>query len=679
MTFPVNIAARLPHLFTISMICFAPTVLADDKATPEEASIERISVKGQLLSSANSAYSTSSFTEEQIRDLQISEPQDILQQVSGVSISKFGLSGVADAITLRGFGNGGHGGDLGVVLDGIPLNEAMSHADGYVDLDVIVPLEIESMEVYKGPVSALYGNFNRGGLINVRTRQSGDYAQLDVKAGSDATVDVQGAFGVEKDEQQFNLAVQHYRTDGYRPRSELERTTLAGAWKIELNDRTELGVSGRFHKADGDNASYVPHEQYLVDPYGIDPSVTSDGLDKSFGTLRVDLNHVVNDDLTLLAFAYGTDQDFTRWFSRPAGDAWKQREEAYDRKVLGAGVNLNGQQILGSTKYTWVAGIEAFQETTDYRYHDGLNHRQYTAPAISDRSVELDTTSLFTQVDAEFSRYFIPSIGLRQDWFNGECKPNGPETGKDPCEELNSLSHLSPKIGVRSLVTDSLQLRASWAEGFALPSDWVKFQSQASNLDPVTFEQTEVGFNWRPSAQFELDLAYYFLKSSGEVRSVAPGQFENYGETERNGIEVSATWRPIDSLTLHAVYGTADAEVVRHQDASQEGKKVGGVADYSSTVSAQWAFHDDWDASLVWRSVGDFPLNSDNTFYSQAYDVYDFTLNYYMSGDVDWRGYLKVENLTDEVYAPSQFVIGGAPVYGTAAPRQVFIGAQFDF
>lgn len=242
--YPINCLSRLPKLFTITAVCLSFGVSASDKASAQDENIERISVKGQLLSSATSAFSRSNFTEDQIRDLQISEPQDILEQVSGVSISSFGLSGVADAITLRGFGDGGHGGDLGVVLDGIPLNEAMSHADGYVDLDVIVPLEIESMEVFKGPVSALYGNFNRGGLINVRTRRNGDYALLDVKAGSDATVDMQGAFGAEMDQQRVNLAIQHYRTDGYRPRSELERTTLAGAWQLDLSNRTELGVSG---------------------------------------------------------------------------------------------------------------------------------------------------------------------------------------------------------------------------------------------------------------------------------------------------------------------------------------------------------------------------------------------------------------------------------------------------
>ena len=679
MKFPVYATAQLPKLLTLSALCCSAALSAHENQDKEEAELEKIMVKGQLMRSVNGAYTTANLNADFIRDFQITEPQEILEQVSGVSIRNFGLSGVADAITVRGFGGGGHVGDLGVILDGIPLNEAMSHADGYVDLDVIVPLEIQAMDVYKGPVSALYGNFNRAGLINVTTRRSGDYKLLDLRAGSNQTFDVQGAFGAEMDEQRVNLAVQHFRSDGFRPQSETDRSTLAGAWHIALNDRTEVSISGRLHRAEGDNASYVPEELFLVDPYGVDPNVTSDGAQKTFQTLRVDVNHSINDDLTLLGFVYGTDQDFTRWFSRPRGEGWAQREEDYQRDVYGAGANLNGQHEINGTRLTWVAGIEAFQESTDFRFHDDLNNRQYTAPAINNRTVELDTTSVFIQVDAEINRYFIPSIGLRQDWFDGDCVINGPETGTDPCDELNSLDHLSPKLGVRSEITDSVQLRASWVEGFALPNGWVKFQSQANNLEPVTFEQTEVGINWQPSEQLELDLAYFELESSGELRTLAPGEFENFGATERSGIEISMMWSPVDTFSLRGVYGTADAEVVRHDNPERIGNDVGGVAEYSSTVTANWAFHSEWNGMFVWRSVGEFPLNATNTVYSDAYDVYDLTVNYSPAGNLDWRAYVTIENLTDEVYAPSQFVIGGAPVFGTAPPRQVFVGTQFNF
>lgn len=42
----------------------------------------------------------------------------------------------------------------------------MSHADGYFDLNVVVPLELEEIAVHQGPVSVLQGNFNRAGLVS---------------------------------------------------------------------------------------------------------------------------------------------------------------------------------------------------------------------------------------------------------------------------------------------------------------------------------------------------------------------------------------------------------------------------------------------------------------------------------------------------------------------------------
>jgi len=131
-----------------------------------------IEVKGQAMQEAATAYTATAIEREQIQDLHIGETQALFRHVPGMTVQNYQLPGVADGIVMRGFGGGGHGGDVGAVLDGIPLNEAMSHADGYVDFNVIIPLEIERFTVYKGPVSPLYGNFNRAGLVAVNTARA---------------------------------------------------------------------------------------------------------------------------------------------------------------------------------------------------------------------------------------------------------------------------------------------------------------------------------------------------------------------------------------------------------------------------------------------------------------------------------------------------------------------------
>ena len=192
-------------------------------------------------------------------------------------------------IRARGFGGGGHGGDLGAVIDGIPLNEAMSHADGYVDFNVVVPLEIANLAVYKGPVSALYGNFNRSGLVAIETRKEGSYKNVDVSLASHSTLDAQAALGAPlTDGQQLNLAAQVFHTDGFRPQSGFDRQTVSARWSIALTPTMQLAVAGRFFHGEGDSASYLSKTQFDVDPYGIDARVQNDGSKKNFDTLRSD-------------------------------------------------------------------------------------------------------------------------------------------------------------------------------------------------------------------------------------------------------------------------------------------------------------------------------------------------------------------------------------------------------
>ncbi|MBX3706804.1 MAG: TonB-dependent receptor [Pseudomonadales bacterium] len=668
----------------LCMVLGAPVALAqpgvDAAASPdrdESRLLEEVVVKGQLINSRNQAFSAERFDAERIRELELVRLTGVLESVSGMSVRQFGLPGVADSITIRGFGGGGHGGDLGVVLDGVPLNEAMSHADGYVDMNVVVPLEIAELTVFKGPVSALYGNYNRGGLLKVDTRSGGEYREIDVSGGSDGLLDVQAAFAARPGPaHQTNLALQHQRSDGYRPRSDSEHSTFAGRWRTALGTDWELALSGRWHEADSNNAGYVTETQYRSDPYGIDPNMQNDGAEKSFATARFDLNYRATDELKLLGFIYGTTQDFSRWFTRPTGAEWRQREETYDRKVVGAGLSFNGRHDAAGTPLKWVTGVETFRESTRYQYYDGLDNRIRTAPAINDRDSELDSVSAFTELQADWHRLLMPSIGLRYDRFNGRCRPTGPETSTAPCADLNDIDALSPKLGIRSAWHDTLETRVSYAEGFSLPNGWIKYQPEATNLDPVTFRQYELGMTWNPTPRLEIDLAAYRLDSDGEVRTVAPGVFENYGVTERSGVEGQLTWAPLDTLTFTAVFGTADAEIVRNDSPALVGNDVGGVAEYSATMRADWRFLPTWQLNVSWRGVGDFALNDINSAYAEGYELLDLGLVF--SRSALWRLYARIENLTDETYSPSQFIIGGTSLYAPGAPRQFRLGLQMD-
>lgn len=642
--------------------------------------LAEVIVKGQLIRPDDTPYSATVLSTDDIREHAYADIDKLLRLVPGMAVRDFQLGSVANAIVIRGFGNGGHGGDLGAVVDGIPLNEAMSHADGYVDLNTVIPLEIESFTVLKGPVSALYGNFNRGGLINIQTRKTGDYAETDFALGSYDTMDLQAAYGAAiGDRQQLNAAAQVYRTDGYRPQSTTERATLTGRWSYEMTDALQIALSTRYLRSESDSASYLTRAQYASDRRGIDPRTQNDGGEKEFLTVRADVNYAIDDDLKLLTFAYTTQQDFTRWFSRPvSASTWRQREETYDRSVFGAGTSLNGLAHAGSAPLRYIAGVETFRESTEFKFFDGLDHRRRITPAQSDRDTKLNSISAFTEMEATLHRLAQVSLGLRADRFTGGCERLGPETGSDPCGALNRASHLSPKIGLRSQVADWLQLRASWAEGFALPNGFVKYAIGGQPLDENIFRQTEIGMHVDAGA-LGFDVAAYRLSSTGEIRTVAPGIFENFGATVRRGIEASASWLPIEQLELRAVYGLTASEVTENADARLLGLDVPGVPEDSATFEANIMPFEGWTLTAAWRYSGAYEIDALNTLQADSYDLFDVGVAYTREGERSFRVYARIDNVTDRTYATTESLIGGQDVIAPGMPRSFRAGIQFNF
>ncbi len=656
----------------------AAEVTSDNAETV--ASLPMVEIKGQTTRGAAAAYSTTELSTQEFQDAHISHPQDMLRKVPGMNVQNYNLSGVGDAIVMRGFGGGGHGGDIGVVLDGIPLNEAMSHADGYVDLNVIVPLEIDRLTVYKGPVSALYGNFNRAGLMAVETRKHDEYKEADVSIASHATLDAQAALGLKVNEgEHLNLAAQHYRTSGFRTQSEHERTTLSARWSKQVSRDLEFSLSGRLHHSEGDNAGYITSQQFAADPYGKDPRAMNDGAKKDFATLRADVRYTLAPELTWLGFAYTTQQSFTRWFSRPVNATnWRQREESYERSVYGAGTSLNGSHQTAISAIKWVAGIETFRESTDYEYYDGLDHRARVNPAINDRTSKLNSLSAFGELDAPIHPLFQVSAGLRWDRFTGGCSRNGPETASDPCGPLHKTSHASPKLGVRSQIAPGVLLRASWSEGFALPSTFAKYALGAATLDPNIFRQTEVGVQLKPVQGLVLDMAAYRMISSDEIRAVAPGVYENYGRTRRTGVEASALWAAHRNVDLQLAYGSAHSRVLENGNAALIGNQVAGVPRTTTTLGVTWRPAPSWETSLTWRRVGRYAVNDTNTAHYNGFATWDASVNY----DLPIHGmrvYAVVSNLSDKVYATSSSVIGGTQLYTPGAPRTFKVGVQARF
>lgn len=640
-----------------------------------------IDVKGDAIRDDSTPFTATQFEQEAIRDAAVRTPEALLNRVPGVSVNNYNLGGVANVISMRGFSDGAHGGGIGMMIDGIPLNEAMSHADGYADLNVLIPLELDSFTVYKGPVSALYGNFNRAGLIDYRSRKGGNYAETDLSLGSHGTADLQGAYGGRLGPGQFNGAAQFYRSDGFRPDSGYARGTISGRYAVPVNDRLEIAVSGRAHEGDWDSASYLTQAQYLSDPYGKDARVRNDGGEKSFHTGRIDANYTISDSLRLLTFAYATRQTFNRRFTRPVSTvAWSQREESYDRNVHGLGFNLNGRSWLGGRRLNWVAGIESYAEGTEYDRFEGLTAGSRAGATVnSDRRYRFDSNAAFGEAEWVLASWLRPTIGMRYDRFSGDCSRRGAETSSDPCGTLPDFDAFSPKLGVRSTVADGVDLRASYSEGFALPDGPAKFAT-GSTVEPNDLRQIDAGISLRPMRAVRADFGVYRLLSTNEIRTVSPGVYENFGETRRSGVEAAISWLPgLWEVTLAGA--TASSSVRSNPNAALIGKRVVGVPERTATLALAYRPSSGWGGFGAVRHVGAYAVDAANTTFGSSFQTVDLGVTYTGTGGRrdPYRLYARIDNALDKRYAANEFLIGGQRLYATGAPRMLTVGAQLTF
>ncbi len=649
-------------------------------------SLSEIYVRGEALKAENSTITVDVITLNDIRSLNIEQPLRLIEQVPGVDLVAYRQGGVADQFSIRGFGGGGHAGEAEVTIDGVSLNEAEGHSDGYADLNVLIPLNLKSMKVYKGPSSVLFGRFAQGGTLALDTRKGGDYQDFSFTASSFNTLDAQFALGREMDlgERQdaikANLAFQLFRTDGYAENANVLRGNIAGRIGYQITDKTDIALSLRGHGSEWNAPGYIGEEQFLDEDRRRlqDPNGENDGGAKSFYSQRLDLNHSFNDGLRLLVFGYAVQQEFTRFAkfgSAPGG----QTERFNTRDVYAAGASLNGNARLLGSSLNWIAGLEYYSEETDrmrWATSDRIRQRQ-----TEDRLFTIQSVSAYAQGEWELSRYFRPSVGLRYDTYNGSFMANDPGQAA-VSDDIDGLYNVSPKVGIRSTVYSGVDLRASVSNGFSLPNSALKYTA-GIDLGPVQLWQYEVGATYRPLEWLEVDAAGFVLNTTNEIVENPPGSLEfiNAGKTQRTGIETKASISPVNGLSITGTFSYIETEILDNPENTLEGKGLVGIPQTITTLNLTYTLPMGIGANYRFRDVGEYFISNDNAASYEGYTVSHLAVfyNFNKQSANDGRLFFEIQNLFDARYAESVFGSVDARSFAPAPPRNYSFGISYNF
>ncbi len=169
---------------------------------------------------------------------------DALRTVPSLALAQAGSWGAQTSLFLRG----GENDHVRVLVDGVPLNQA----GGALDLSALSTLEVERIEVVRGPASVLYGSDAMTGVIQVITRRGSGPARVSAEAaaGTYGTSEARVAGGWRDGALALSGGVERQATDGtqaFNNRHALSSVAAAARWTPDA--RTGVGATARFRDA----------------------------------------------------------------------------------------------------------------------------------------------------------------------------------------------------------------------------------------------------------------------------------------------------------------------------------------------------------------------------------------------------------------------------------------------
>ncbi len=485
---------------------------------------------------------------------------NVFRRIPGVLANNIDQGETGNGFRMRGFATQGtHGADTAVYVDGVPQNIPSSQGGaghGPVFLEWLSADMIASIDVVKGPVSALFGDQNRAGAVDIHTRDGGAATPSSLTLAAER-------YGLRR----ASLVLSHrlsaidsllvadvYRNDGYRHASRTDRDTLF--WKLSTRQgdaRYSLRLTR--YVADFDAAGYL----LLPDlEKGLDPRATQAG-NPGFGSARrtslVFNRAPASGEAGWHAMAYAESLDRQRGITT---SATQHTVGVDDRRIAGA--RLLRHLTWGDTAALAV-GAELRQDRGDAYRRISLN-RVPTANYVNAQTLDLLTYGLFAQGQWRPVRQAKLTAGLRYDRFDHDIT-----NLKLPAASTTYRKGvLTPKVGASWAVLPALELFANVAQGMRSPAAEQISSSGAtgplgatggvvSPVAPSKVRSHDIGFTASPLAGWTVSGVAYDISNSDEIVGQADGSFKSVGDTSRRGFELETRWAFNGAASVYASLG----------------------------------------------------------------------------------------------------------------------------
>ncbi|HWU03289.1 MAG TPA: TonB-dependent receptor [Novosphingobium sp.] len=702
---------------------------ADAAAQPAEQGLGDIVVTATRTSSSvqKTPVAVTAFSSEQLKKLQVTNVKDLGQIAPNVQISQVtgGSAGIAPYI--RG----------GAVTDGANVTSE-AEVGIYID-DVYQPraaasfieaLDIERIEVLRGPQGTLYGRNSSAGALKIVTREPGTDMHGGIELGTGiwnermAKAYASGAINQSGTLRAGFSALYRQRDGGRQYDVTLGRKVGAekfAGFQGELDyvgTNVKARLKGYYSYYDSDGQYAVPTNGYLgqtsasaIQPlsgsyrnvYSPVPSFTTD---KQYGTsLNIDVNLGGGAKL----------QSITAW-SR-LSDGWREdfsggvpyniaydttstntaAQALYDRTSYMSDENFSQElHVSGSLlndRLTYLAGLYYFYEKGTQDVYTTV----YGSASTLNMSVDTNSYAAFGQLSFKILPNLTLSAGGRytedHKTLNGNLQ-DGVAADSGLVNRRDKWHNFLPRVALDWQAMSHLMFYASFSEGFKA-GGYNGLAGSVTALNspygPQSVKAYEIGMKsefWDRKARLNL-AAFYNDYSSLQQQSVdGSGNFltQNYA-ARHEGIEAEFSVKPVSILTLWAngVWNNgkykASAETSAASTTNYVGNWMTNVFKHQYTVGADLTVPTgpgEAQAGINYNARSDYYSTPDNLAIGHVPATN--LVNAYVGYTLDnWSLRFSVKNLTNQIYYTTGFGFYAVWPRFMADPRTWKLTASYKF
>jgi hypothetical protein len=492
-------------------------------------------------------------------------PAQVLRLIPGfIAVEHSGGAGKADQYFLRGF-DADHGTDVAFFTDGMPINlRSHAHGQGYTDLNFIIPETIEGLDVFKGAYLPEFGDFATAGAVNFKTREVVKEGIVQLAGGQFDTQRHLLMFSPTKEKVRTLIAAEGYYTNGpFQNDNRYFRGNLLGKMTLNPTVRSELIVTGTFHKSQWNGSGEIPFRAVTdgtVDRFGaIDPS---EGGKTIRSTGRLNYHHDTTAGGRFFANAYGQYYkfdlytNFTFFLNDPVnGDGFQQS----DRRIVYGG-DTGWQQTLDllGIPSAVTAGVQARVDNIHARL--GPQVRRNPLSATSDTDILEASYAPYLKAEFQPRPWARVSGGVRSEVFTFDVRNRCPDCVEQPAGRTTS-SLILPKANLILGPWFSTELFANYGEGYHSNDARAAVTPGGSPLARAkTYEVGVRSKPWGPQG-LELIATVWQINSQSELVFVGDeGTTEIRGPSRRRGMELAARGQIIGPLYVNGSFTWTKAE-----------------------------------------------------------------------------------------------------------------------